>query len=143
MSLTRVAAKLLGYAELARSTGVITPVLLWVPTTARETAARHTLRATAASLPDPDAVPVATAAADLLATTADPSPGDRVWLPLDSARAHRIHLHDLATVWPRRTPPPPNTDTDTDVDSDAEQSATLLGGLVMLPAPEPMFGTGR
>ncbi|MFF3566841.1 replication-relaxation family protein [Nocardia jiangxiensis] len=141
MSLTRVAAKLLGYAELARSTGVITPVLLWVPTTARETAARHALRATAASLPDPDAVPVATAAADLLATTADPSPGDRVWLPLDSARAHRIHLHDLATVWPRRTPPPPNTDTD--VDSDAEQSATLLGGLVMLPAPEPMLATRR
>uniref|UniRef100_UPI002454040C hypothetical protein n=1 Tax=Nocardia cyriacigeorgica TaxID=135487 RepID=UPI002454040C len=35
-ALSRVAAKLTGYAELARTTGVVAPVLLWVPSSARE-----------------------------------------------------------------------------------------------------------
>ncbi|WP_280272826.1 replication-relaxation family protein [Nocardia wallacei] len=127
--LTRVAAKLLGYAELARTTGVITPVLVWVPTHSRETTARHALRDTAAALPDPGAVPVATAAADLLdPTTAQPSPADRVWLPLDSTGTGRVHLHELTTVWPRRTPPPESLDTEPSV---------VCGQ--MLPAPPPMF----
>ncbi|WP_280314854.1 replication-relaxation family protein [Nocardia wallacei] len=128
-SLTRVAAKLLGYAELARTTGVVTPVLVWVPTRSRETAARHALRDTAASLADPGAVPVATAAADILdPTAAQPSPADRVWLALDATGTGRVHLHQLTTTWPRRTPPPENTDT--------EPAAV---GEQILPPPPPIF----
>ncbi|WP_280316426.1 replication-relaxation family protein [Nocardia wallacei] len=138
-SLARVAGKLLGYAELARSTGVITPVLLWVPARSRETAARHALHHTVAALPDPGAVPVATAAADLLDTaTAQPSPADRVWLPLDSARTRRVPLHELAGAWPRRTPPPAPSDTDSE-----HASTTLLNGHVMLTPPPPTPSTSR
>ncbi|MFI7189940.1 replication-relaxation family protein [Nocardia nova] len=136
-SLTRVAAKLLGYSELARSTAVITPVLLWVPTIRRESAARQALRDTAASLPDPGAVPVATAAAELLDPAAvRPSPADRVWLPLDSTHTNRIPLHELADAWPRRTPPPETTDTD-------HAPATLLGGQIILTPPPPLFAHRR
>ncbi len=108
----RVAAKLHGFAELARTTGVITPVLLWVPTALREASARAALRQTWERLPDPEAVPVATAAAELLTPHSKASPADQVWLPLDPATATRQRLHDLTTVWPRRTPPPANTDLD-------------------------------
>ncbi|GAB2709538.1 replication-relaxation family protein [Nocardia thraciensis] len=131
---TRIAAKLLGYAELARTTGVITPVLLWVPTRLRETAARHALRDTAASLPDPGAVPVATAAAELLDPTSHPSPADRVWLALDPTGTGRVHLHELTSVWPHRTPPPENINT--------EPAPVAVGGQ-MLPAPPPIFQAGR
>src|SRR5207245_1149322 len=75
----------------------------------RENAARRVLRETWARLPDPNAVPVATAAADRLdPTRSHPSPADRVWLPLDATGAGRIHLHELSTVWPSPTPPPPD-----------------------------------
>ena len=132
-SLTRVAAKLLGYSELARSTGVITPILVWVPTSRREAALRHAMRDTATALPDPDAVPVATAAAELLNPAQDhPSPADRVWLPLDTTGTTRVRLHELADAWPRRTSPPPeNTHTD--------HTPVLLGGQIMLTPPPPIF----
>ncbi len=130
-TLTRVAGKLLGYSELARSTGHITPVLLWVPTSRRENTARRALRETWAKLPDPNAVPVATAAADRLnPTTMYPSPADRVWLPLDATGTGRTHLHELATVWPARTRPPA-------AESDPADPVTL-GGVVILPAPAPI-----
>ncbi|MTE17040.1 replication-relaxation family protein [Nocardia aurantiaca] len=129
-SLRRVAAKLLGYAELARSTGIVTPVLVWVPTRARETHARHALHDTWRHLPDPDTVPVATAAAGLLdPTAARPSPADRVWLPLDRNVSERLHLHELTEVWPARTLPPPA--------SDDEPTLPATGGIVLLPAPPP------
>ncbi|MQY23022.1 replication-relaxation family protein [Nocardia macrotermitis] len=129
-STTRVAAKLLGYSELARGSGVTTPVLVWVPTTGRETPVRRALLETWARLPDPATVPVATAAADLLdPTTGDPSPADRVWLPLDETGTGRVHLHELAGVWPARTPPPnPGPEP---------AHPSTLGGLVTLPAPGP------
>ncbi|MET7773165.1 replication-relaxation family protein [Nocardia sp. NPDC005366] len=134
-SLPRVAAKLSGYSELARTTGRVTPILFWVPTALRETNTRDALRRTWERLPDPDAVPVATAAAQHLAPFPDPSPADRVWLPLDTNSASRLHLHELAAVWPRRTPPDP----------DIEQSTLTLGGQVMLapPPPRPPTLSGR
>ncbi|MGY1946204.1 replication-relaxation family protein [Nocardia asiatica] len=128
-SLTRVAAKLHGYSELARTTGLITPVLIWLPTSLRETNTRDALRRSWERLPDPGAVPVATAAAQLLAPLTDPSPADQVWLPLDRTVTRRLRLHELAAVWPRRTPPGPHHDT--------EQSAVTLGGQVLLAAPPP------
>ncbi|WP_062993782.1 replication-relaxation family protein [Nocardia anaemiae] len=129
-SLPRVATKLSGYSELARTTGLITPVLFWVPTTTREINARERVRRTWEQLPDPEAVPVATAAAELLAPLSDPSPADRVWLPLDTSGATRLRLWELASVWPRRTPPDPEIDT--------EDSMATLGGQVMLAPPPPL-----
>ncbi|MFX0578825.1 replication-relaxation family protein [Nocardia nepalensis] len=128
-ALPRVAAKLNGYSELARTTSLITPVLFWVPTALRETNTRHAVRQTWERLPDPETVPVATAAAELLAPFDHPSPADRVWLPLDTTSTSRLRLHELADVWPRRTPPDPEFDT--------EQSAATLGGQIMLAAPPP------
>ena len=128
-SLPRVAAKLHGYSELARTTGVVTPVLLWVPTTTRETNARQALLATWRRLPDPDAVPVATAAAELLTPTPHPSPAAPVWMPLDTPTPGRLSLRELTETWPRRTPPAPDLDTDA--------TPTTLNGQTMLAAPPP------
>ncbi|CAM4528714.1 replication-relaxation family protein [Nocardia ninae] len=126
-ALTRVAAKLHGFAELARTTGVVNPVLLWVPTTQREANARTALRRSWERLPDPDAVPVATAAAELLTSGPGASPADQVWLPLDPVSAARVSLGDLAAVWPRRTTPP----------ADTEHSWGPLGGQLSLAPPPP------
>ncbi|WP_280486114.1 replication-relaxation family protein [Nocardia cyriacigeorgica] len=128
-ALSRVAAKLTGYAELARTTGVVAPVLLWVPSSARETKARAALRRTWERLPDPEAVPVATAAAELLAPTHEASPADQVWLPLEFDTDRRSHLHQLATMWPRRTPPA--------ADSELDPGWVSQSGVVALPPPAP------
>jgi len=102
-NLSQVARKLAGYAKLAESTAITTPVLFWLPTIRRETAARIRLYETWKTLADPAAVPVATAAADL----ADPaapyrSPADRLWLPLDPSTGNgRVRLHQLPTCWPQ------------------------------------------
>ncbi|WP_280508408.1 replication-relaxation family protein [Nocardia flavorosea] len=128
-TLTRVAAKLHGYSELARTTGVITPVLLWTPTTLREANAREGLRRTWQRLPDSEAVPVATAAAELLSSSPEASPADQVWLPLDSD-TERLRLHELTTVWPARTPPAV-------VDAHSGQTWAPAGGLIILDPPPP------
>lgn len=106
-SLTRLAAKLPGYAKLAAATAVHTPLLLWVPSQRREHGARDQVQAALTRLDDPHAVPVATAAAALL----DPEnpgagPAERVWLPLrpDRVAARRFTLAELADTWPYRPP---------------------------------------
>ncbi|MFI2473068.1 replication-relaxation family protein [Nocardia xishanensis] len=129
-SLPRIAAKLFGFAELARSTGVVTPVLFWFPSLAREKHARVALRKVWAGLPDPRKVPVATAAAALLDPAAlHPGPADRVWIPLGPNPSGRLFLHELAGVWPARTVPPPAPES--------EQAPHTSGGLVSLPVPPP------
>ncbi|MFF2085439.1 replication-relaxation family protein [Nocardia sp. NPDC058176] len=128
-ALARVAGKLHGFGELARSTGVITPILLWVPTSEREANARTALHHTWKRLPDPEAVPVATAAAQLLDAVPDPSPAERVWLPLDTTTGTRLRLADLATVWPHRTPP--------EAEIDQEQNWAPLAGQITLAPPPP------
>ncbi|MBF6397876.1 replication-relaxation family protein [Nocardia cyriacigeorgica] len=96
----QVTRKLHDYAELARTTGITTPLLIWTPTTDREAHLRHALTTTHRDLPDPDAVPIATAAADLLHHLGpSASPADRAWLPLESAATERLRLHQLATTW--------------------------------------------
>lgn len=126
----RVATKLHGFAELARSTGVVTPVLFWFPSTVREKHARVALQEASTRLRDPRAVPVATAAAALLDPAAPhPSPADRVWMPLGQHNSGRLFLHELAGVWPARTVVPPVPV--------AEAGPSARGGLVTLPAPPP------
>ncbi|MET8779467.1 replication-relaxation family protein [Nocardia sp. NPDC004654] len=126
-TLTRVAAKLHGYGELARTTGVITPVLLWLPTALREANARTALRRTWERLPDPEAVPVATAAAELLPASPEASPAEQLWMPLDTDTDRR-RLHELPALWSRRTPPTTSVDT---------EPAPSLNGLVVLAPPPP------
>ncbi|RMI28969.1 replication-relaxation family protein [Nocardia stercoris] len=129
-SLPRVAAKLFGYADLARSTGVVTPVLFWFPSLAREKHARVALHKVWAKLPNWQQVPVATAAAALLDPDAPhPGPADRVWIPLGPTTSGRLFLHELAAVWPARTVAPPVPES--------EQVPHTSGGLVSLPVPPP------
>ncbi|MFD4444849.1 replication-relaxation family protein [Nocardia sp. NPDC058519] len=125
----RVGAVLHGYAELARTSGTATPVLWWEPTSARETRARTILTQAWQSLPDPEAVPLATATAELLTPgLTPPGPAAPVWLPLHSATATRLPLHGLAAGWPRAT-----LTTDPDQEAWPSQRATLLAP----PPPHP------
>jgi hypothetical protein len=132
---TRLAAKLYGYAQLAASTGIVTPLLVWVPTSRREASARTALLDAWRVLDDRGLVPIATAAADLLdPDSAHPSPAEQVWLPLDPASAHggRLELAALALAWPYDEPAAPPSPT---------PGATAPGGVPAagaVPAPDPM-----
>ncbi|MCX2948963.1 replication-relaxation family protein [Lentzea sp. NEAU-D7] len=117
--LTKVAAKLVGYSALAESTGISTPLLLWFPTARREASARKQLLAAWRGLDNPDAVPVATAAANLLAPDDQPSPASAVWLPLNTHSSNRVRLREVLPACPR--PAEPANDS-----------------LVVLPPPDPM-----
>lgn len=133
--LAKLAGKLTGYAALAEATGITTPLLVWLPTSRREATARRLLHRAWHELDDPRAVPVATAAADLLdPEAAHPSPADAVWLPLESTggsrndHTARRELHGLLDGWPHV--PPPITTTDP-----ARPDTTPL---VVSPPPHPM-----
>jgi len=81
----RLAGKLNGYLQLADASHISTPVLVWLPTPARETTIRHALTGTS--------FPVATA-------TPHPnhSPAGPLWLPLN-ASGPRSRLIDLPQGW--------------------------------------------
>jgi hypothetical protein len=81
----RLAGKLPGYAELAHATGITTPLLLWLPSPAREAAARQALAGSS--------LPVATATPH-----PDHTPAGPLWLPLH-ASGPRHRLAQLATAW--------------------------------------------
>ncbi|MEU3767933.1 replication-relaxation family protein [Amycolatopsis keratiniphila] len=138
-SLTKVGRKLAAYARLAESTGIATPVLVWLPTTRREAGARTALARVHAALDDPRAVPVATAAADLLdPTSPHPSPAEAIWLPLTSTRpgraGPRYSLADLAGAWPGLAPPAvPSTE-----DSEGEAGDAAAASPYRLPPPSPI-----
>jgi hypothetical protein len=143
-ALAKLAGKLAGYAELAESTRITTPVLVWLPTARREAAARRLLRAAWHGLDNPGSVPVATAAADLLNPEAPhPSPADRAWLPLDQhgdrasegrPTAARHLLHRLLDAWPHV---PALEDTPYD-ESVPRQQPSMAPMTPMAPAPAPM-----
>ncbi|MDF5758797.1 replication-relaxation family protein [Spongiactinospora sp. TRM90649] len=90
--LAKVAGKLADYAGLAEATHIVTPVLLWLPSAAREAHLRELIAGAE--------VPVATA----VQTTLGGGPAGRVWLPADS-RGDRLALAELADAWPHLTPP--------------------------------------
>ena len=147
-----LAAKLDRYAQLAATTRP-RPILIWLPTPAREAHARQRL-ATAQRAHAPGLVPVATSTAPVATLprpdtahaaggvdgehdAAQPGPADAVWLPLDRRHTRGwVDLADLARLWPA---PPGHTLADEadatiggDTDVDAE---TVVGGL---PAPHPL-----
>lgn len=130
----QVARKLDGYAQLAAATGIATPVLVWLPTPAREAHVRSSLARAWRGLPDPHRVPVATAAATGLdPDEATASPADPLWLPLAATPAARgqtrVGLSHLRTAWPHL---PERTPT---AESISSGSGAHRG---MLPAPDPM-----
>ncbi|WP_160146961.1 replication-relaxation family protein [Thermomonospora echinospora] len=86
--LSRVAAKLTGYAALAESTGIATPVLFWLPSAAREANLHEVL-----GTPD---VPVATAVHTPRAAV--DGPAGPVWLPAGTT-GPRCRLVALADAW--------------------------------------------
>lgn len=152
-NLTQLARKLAGYHALAAATGIRTPVLIWLPTTRRETTARQALAAALGSLNRPGLVPVATSAADLTPQTAtrpfvavqadDTGPGSPAaarWLPLappphGSGTQGRLRLAALAELWPgtlaHRPPASPGS-------GDPSPAADQAGGDGRPPAPNPM-----
>ncbi len=98
----RVGAKLAGYAKLAATTGIITPVLVWMPTPDRELRVRRALSDALDALDDPESVPIATASGDLHEAETAPAPGTSRWLPLFPNRsANRRSLTDLHRAWPQ------------------------------------------
>ncbi|MFF4349983.1 replication-relaxation family protein [Streptomyces sp. NPDC001530] len=97
----RLGRKLAAYAKLATTTGITTPVLVWVPTARREARVRRALATALADLDDPSLVPVATSSADFLSGQEDDPTAAR-WQPLD-IRQHanrRLLLAELPYAWP-------------------------------------------
>ncbi|MFG1667616.1 replication-relaxation family protein [Streptomyces sp. Y7] len=97
----RLGRKLAAYAKLATSTGITTPVLVWVPTTRRETSVRRALASALANLDDPSLVPAATSSADFTGGR-DNDPTAARWQPLDIRQPslRRLRLAELSNVWP-------------------------------------------
>ncbi|WP_413116202.1 replication-relaxation family protein [Streptomyces sp. CY1] len=104
----RVAAKLPGYAKLAATTGITTPILLWMPTTRRETRVRGALGTALSTLDDPTLVPVATSSADFVINDHDVHPAAARWQPLDGRQraSRRLSLAELGRAWPHLPPLP-------------------------------------
>ncbi|WP_394617355.1 replication-relaxation family protein [Lentzea sp. JNUCC 0626] len=131
-SLTKLARKLIGYHALADATGITTPLLIWLPTSRREAAARTALKQAWDDLRARQTVPVATAAAELLdPASTHPGPADAVWLPLGSTAgtARRLRLVELAR--PVQLVPDPD---------DAAQAEAVPGAPSPMP-PAPTAGT--
>jgi Replication-relaxation len=83
--LQRLAAKLPSYLQLAQASEIATPLLVWLPTQAREAAARQALSGSS--------LPVATATPH-----PDHTPAGPLWLPLHASGPRR-RLAQLATAW--------------------------------------------
>lgn len=139
-----VARKLDGYAQLATATGIATPVLVWLPSTAREPGVRAMLARAWRSLEHPEAVPVATAAATLL----DPeqptaSPAEPVWLPLGPTRSNRdeqrLALSELRTAWPQLSDLAATSNEDTPAPAD---QAAVSAPYPMPPPSSPTLRRG-
>jgi len=147
-TLNTLARKLDRYAHLAAATRP-RPILIWLPTRAREAHARHRLThalqtvgaglvpvatstAALAALPRPDLAHRSSRAAGMA-----PGPADRVWLPLTAQRGiGRIGLAELARIWPAS---PGHTVVDeADTPAGTELDLDLEPGDTRLPPPNPL-----
>jgi hypothetical protein len=127
---SRLAARITDYAQLATTTGIITPLLVWLPSTQREVSVRRALAETVDSLADPSLVPLATTSTDLIAGVERTDPAAARWLPLRRQNVPgRLDLAELRHIWDRISPPrePPTVATKRQAPS---------GG--HLPPPSPM-----
>lgn len=145
-TLDALARKLDRYAQLAATTRP-RPILIWLPTPAREAHARQRLAQALQGL-GAGLLPIATSTAAIAAlprhrhtdsadATVGAGPADRVWLALTAAgRPGRLDLADLARLWPAQ---PGHTLADEAIPDDsldaAEDPNLEAGGL---PAPHPV-----
>ncbi|MFD8494863.1 replication-relaxation family protein [Amycolatopsis sp. NPDC059657] len=108
--LARLASKLTRYERLATTTGITTPILIWLPTPQREATVRRALTDTLRTLDHPHRVPVATTNA---AAGADPSDmTEPRWQRLGgNGTTGRARLADLTTLWPELPAPVPHAGT--------------------------------
>ncbi|MFF9897754.1 replication-relaxation family protein [Streptomyces longispororuber] len=128
----RVAHKLGGYARLADTTGITTPVLFWTPNAQREARVRRALAEARSALNDPLCVPVATTSALFRGDVSRSDPAQARWLPLETPlRAQRrFHLIELATAWPHLPPL-------TEAAMSATSAARGTGRQPPAPVPQP------
>ncbi|MEO3852754.1 replication-relaxation family protein [Streptomyces sp. B8F3] len=112
--LDKLARKLTAYHQLAHTTALTTPVLMWFPNSRREASARTALAPTHHNLTNPDRVPVATTSTEA-APTAPHDPAAARWLPLPDSPGPRLPLTTLTSAWPRL--PPVSASTAADADS--------------------------
>ncbi|WP_419995014.1 replication-relaxation family protein [Streptomyces boninensis] len=132
----KVADKVPGYAALAATTRIATPILFWLPTARREGATRRALLTARARVANPQQVPIATTNAGYPPKTDRPDPTTRRWLPLESpAGSHRYRLADLPAAWPELRPLRPDTAT--------TPSASVNGSPPPHPMPPPATSPGE
>jgi hypothetical protein len=109
-TLNRLAGKLHRYERLAATTGITTPVLVWLPSDHREANARRVLADTLRSLDHPERVPVATTSTTTVGSDRATDATAARWQPVDHSAGGRVHLVDLPLQWPElHTPAPPPT----------------------------------
>jgi hypothetical protein len=104
--LSRLAAKLTRYERLAVTTGITTPVLVWLPTSEREATVRRTLAETLYGLDHPELVPMATTSAPAGVEPLDLA--EPRWRRVGGRQAAgRTRLADLSALWPDLPPSTP------------------------------------
>jgi cell wall-associated NlpC family hydrolase len=130
-TLNRVAGKLAGYGALAEATEISTPVLLWLPSTAREANLRKVL-----GVPE---VPVATAVQT--ASTDLEGPAGRAWLPA-GAPGPRMRLIELADAWPELVSRPDSAQSRGILLLIAVMIGSLAGTLSSQQQASPLCGPG-
>lgn len=130
-----LASKLIGYEHLATTTTIITPILVWLPTARRETAARRALATALRALDRPHLVPLATTSSDLLDPTQALDPALARWLPIGAPRdPGRLRLIDLTRAWPGLSTPTAGSA----INAPSSRSGTTATTPAGLLPPSPM-----
>ncbi len=134
--LSRLAGKLARYERLADTTGITTPVLIWLPSAQREANARRALAEALNALDRPDRVPVATTSGD-----AAPDPVDMSaprWRRVDGpATGRRAALAEVPDLWPNLHYAEPSTSGRRQATADAPVPRELTAPSPM-PPPDPL-----
>jgi Replication-relaxation len=145
-NLRTLATKLTGYERLAATTSIITPVLVWLPTTRRETGARGALATALRALDRPHLVPLATTSSDFPDPARALDPTAARWLPIGAPRdPGRLRLVDLARSWPGLSTPFAGSASSAPSSRTATAAATPAGLLPPSPMPpdQPPYQLSR
>jgi hypothetical protein len=110
-ALGRLAEKISRYARLAATTGIVTPVLLWLPSERREAGARRVLAEALRSLDHPEQVPVATTSTTTVGPDAAWDAATARWQRVDQPGNGCVRLADLPLLWPGLLAPTASTPT--------------------------------
>ncbi|MEU8132173.1 replication-relaxation family protein [Streptodolium elevatio] len=131
----KLGSKVLGYAKLAATTGIVTPVLFWTTTISREAAVRRALADAVPHLADPSLVPIATASIEQGVLDGASDPSCAAWLPLSRRATNRMPLVDLSAAWPRVQQP--NSDESGQSAPASPQLNTTRADRINPPSPIP------